>query len=83
MINWTIDLNTIGFIVVGVLALVNTYYTRRTEKNTNSMKDALVASTGKVAFQAGKDEATVEAKAEAATLAKGVMQGKAEASPGG
>jgi len=40
------------------LALIayNTYLTRRTEKNTNSMKDALVASTAKASHAEGLAE---------------------------
>lgn len=38
------------------------FYSRRTEKNTNSMKDALVASTAK----ASHAEGVVEGKAERA-----------------
>ena len=38
-----IDGNTWMLFVVAVLTGINTYYSRKTEKNTNSMKDALVS----------------------------------------
>lgn len=47
----------------------------KTELNTNSMKDALVASTAKAAHAEGKDEARAEGEAKAAILAKGVLAG--------
>jgi len=39
-----IDGNTWVLLAVAALTAINTYYSRKTEKNTNSMKDALVAS---------------------------------------
>lgn len=47
-----------------------------TEKNTNSMKDALVLATDKAAHAAGKEEGRVEGEAKAAVLAEGKLQGK-------
>jgi len=46
-------------------------YSLQTEKNTNSMKDALVAATDKASFAAGKDEARGEGERKAAALAEG------------
>jgi hypothetical protein len=69
------------------LGLVNTvillYYGQRvmatvqkTELNTNSMKDALVAATKLSAHAEGREEGRAEGAATAATLAQGVMQGQ-------
>lgn len=71
---WNLDLNTIVLALVGAMTLINTYYTRRTEKNTNSMKDALVASTGQLAHAAGKEEGRIEGEVKAAAVAEGVAQ---------
>lgn len=68
--------NTVGLIIIGILTLMNTYYTRKTENNTNSMKDALVAQTKESAHAAGKEEGRVEAKATAALIAEGVHRGE-------
>ena len=46
------------------------------EKNTNSIKDALVATTAKLSHAEGKLEGQVEAKAEQAVFAKGVLATK-------
>lgn len=73
---WGIDHNTAVLLLVAVMNAATLFYTRRTEKNTNSMKDALVVSTSAVAHQAGRNEAAAEARDVAATLAEGVLQGR-------
>ena len=80
---WGMEPNTIGLIIIGLLTLVNTYYTRRTEKNTNSMKDALVKSTADSSHAAGREEGRAEAKAGAALVAEGVVLGKESLKPEG
>lgn len=45
------------------------------EKNTNSIKDALVASVGTERFAAGQKEARVEGELKAAALLEGKIQG--------
>lgn len=47
------------------------------EKNTNSMKDALVKLTGDEALARGREEARVEGEIKAATLAQGHTAGVA------
>lgn len=71
---WGVEPNTLGLIVVGLMNLATLYYTRRTEKNTNSMKDALVARTAESSHAAGRDEMRVESEATAALVAEGVKQ---------
>ena len=51
----------------------------QTEKNTNSMKDALVLATKQAAHAAGHEEARLEGEATAATLAQGMAAGQAAA----
>lgn len=51
-----IDLQTIALVLIGVMNLVTLYYSRKTEKNTNSMKDALVEATAKLSHAEGKEE---------------------------
>lgn len=46
------------------------------EKNTNSIKDALVAKTGEAAHAAGKEEGRLEGEQKAAVLAEGVLNAK-------
>ena len=75
-----LDPNILGWIIIGALTLINTYYSRKTEKNTNSMKDALVKATSDASYRAGHRDATAEAADTAATLAKGVLQGTQEKS---
>ena len=50
------DFNTIGLIFVALCNLYVAYISRKTEKNTNSMKDALVASTAKASKAEGRQE---------------------------
>jgi len=52
-------LNTFMTCVVSLLVAYNTYLTRRTEINTNSMKDALVASTAKASHAEGLAEGKI------------------------
>jgi hypothetical protein len=62
--------------VMLIIALINAptwivsgftlYYTWRTEKNTNSMKDALVKTTGIAAHAAGREEMRAEVAAKKA-----------------
>lgn len=51
----------------------------KTELNTNSMREALVIATGDAAHAAGLEQGRTEGEAKAATLAEGVLQGKAKA----
>jgi hypothetical protein len=59
--------------ITGVFAFITLVYARRTEKNTNSMKDALVVATETAAYSRGVDEERVRGKLEAATLAQGAL----------
>ena len=47
------SLDTLIWLLIAVMQLYNTYLVHRTEKNTNSMKDALVASTAKASLAEG------------------------------
>lgn len=47
----------------------------QTEKNTNSMKDALVLKVGEAAHAAGLEQGRVAGEAKAAVLAEGNRQG--------
>jgi hypothetical protein len=49
-------IHTIMTGLISLLVAYNTYLTRRTELNTNSMKDALVASTAKASHAEGLAE---------------------------
>jgi len=66
--------DTWGWLLIVFMQFINVYYTRRTEKNTNSMKDALVKSTGEASFAAGHDKGRIEGEAAAAILAKGKLE---------
>lgn len=46
-------INAVGLIMVAVINVLGLYWIRRLEKNTNSMKDDLVALTAKSSFAAG------------------------------
>lgn len=72
----TIDLNTIVLLLIGALTLINTVYSRQTEKNTNSMKDALVLATATSSHAAGREEARAEGEAKTAAKVEGILQGK-------
>lgn len=63
-----IDLQTLVLLIVAVMNAVTMYYTRRTEKNTNSMKDALVLSTAKISHAEGKEEGRAIGEQKAADL---------------
>lgn len=52
----TLDLQTIVLLIVAAMNMITMYYTRKTEKNTNSMKDALVEATAKVSHAEGREE---------------------------
>ena len=80
-----IDMNTALFAVIAVANMVTAviaWSTREiakaTEVNTNSMREQLVTATGAAAHAAGLEEGRVEGKVTAATLAKGVKQGRDE-----
>ena len=74
---YTIDWNTVVLVLVAVMNAATLYYSRHTEKNTNSMKDALIISTRAVAHQAGREEMRTEAATTAAAiLAEGNLAGK-------
>lgn len=53
---WNLDFNTCVLAGVAVLQLINTYYSRKTEKNTNSIVTALVQTTKVAAHAAGMKE---------------------------
>jgi hypothetical protein len=53
------------------------YYMRKLEKNTNSMKDALVASTAKSSHAEGKLEGKAESRTEGITDAATLREGPA------
>lgn len=76
MFTGQLDINTFALGVIGLLTLLNTLYSRRTEKNTNSMKDELVKVTGEKAHAAGKEEGRQEGESKAATLAQGALAQK-------
>lgn len=69
MISGSLDINTLALLVLGAMTLLNTYYIRKTEKNTNSMKDALVKATGEASHAAGVEVGRTEGIQTAATLA--------------
>ena len=56
-------LNVIG----GAIGFLTLWYTRRTERNTNSMKDALVKATRLAAHAAGREEMRLESEHNAET----------------
>lgn len=78
MLTGTLDINTFVLALVGILTAFNTYYSRKTEKNTNSMKDALVASTRTTAHAEGREEQRLEGLSVAAAKAEGVLEGMKE-----
>ena len=69
--SFNVDVNTVIWLVIAILQLYNTYLVRRTEKNTNSMKDALVASTDKAS----------RAEGHAAGFEEGIEQGREKRKP--
>jgi len=48
-----VDWNTAGLVAVAIINLYVAHMARKTEKNTNSMKDELVKSTAKASYSAG------------------------------
>ena len=61
-------------VITAFLAYRTHKLTKEVEKQTNSMKDALVASTREASFAAGHDKGRLEGEATAATLAKGKLE---------
>lgn len=55
-----VSLDTIVLLIVAIMNALTLYYTHKTEKNTNSMKDALVASTAKASHAEGLAEGKAE-----------------------
>lgn len=84
-----IEPNTVALIAVALINAYVAYQAKKTrslasetkniaeqtEKNTNSMKDALVASTKLASHAEGKEEGRIEGEAKAATLAEGIKVG--------
>lgn len=62
--------------ITAAVSLATLHFARRTELNTNSMKDELVAATRKSALGEGRDAMRVEAEGRAADLAKGRLETK-------
>ena len=56
------DWNTVGLLLASMISLYTAFISRRTEKNTNSMKDALVKLTGEEAFRRGLKQGRDETK---------------------
>lgn len=71
-----LDFNAVILLTVAIMNGLTLFYTRRTEKNTNSMKDALVLSTYKEAHSDGMNEQRAKSELKAASLAQGVLQGQ-------
>ena len=68
----------LAIVIVALIQFVGLYFTHRTykvalktEKNTNSMKDALVKATAEASFSAGKREGRSDVEAENAALKNG------------
>jgi hypothetical protein len=59
-----VDVNTVLLLLVAIATAINTYFSRKTELNTNSMKDALVKATGEASQAKGRDEMREEFKKE-------------------
>lgn len=74
MITGSLDINTLGLIILGLVQLINLYYIRRTEKNTNSMKDALVAQASVLGHAAGVVAGKAEAVSTATVLADDIRK---------
>lgn len=78
-----LDLNNMAILAI---ALTNAFtaimvwrthqISKKTELNTNSMKDALVAATKVASHAEGMEEGRKAGEEKAATLAKGVLIGK-------
>lgn len=78
MFKGPLDINVLGLIILGVIQLINLYYTRRTEKNTNSMKDALVAQASIVGHAAGVVAGKAEAVGAATVIADDIRKKEGE-----
>lgn len=79
--SFNIDLQTVVLLIIAILNMVTLYISRKTEQNTNSMKDALVAATAKASHAEGmtdqrKETADVKAQVagQAAAAAAAVAQ---------
>lgn len=59
-----VDVNTVLLLLVAIATAINTYFSRKTELNTNSMKDALVKATGEASQAKGRDEMREEFRKE-------------------
>lgn len=78
---FSVDANTVALAFIAVLNVITAilaYKTHRqaklTEKNTNSMKDALVAATKKASFAEGREDMRSETKADEKAEAKGTKK---------
>lgn len=60
----SISLDTMVLFLVALMNALTLYYTHKTEKNTNSMKDELIAATAKASKAEGKDEGLAQARTE-------------------
>lgn len=67
---WDVRLDTWILLAVAVMNIFTLYYTRRTEKNTNSMKDALVLKTAEASDAAGHERGRREGEIRAESLAR-------------
>lgn len=59
-----VDVNTWVLAAVALMNVCTLYYARKTEINTNSMKDALVVATAKAAHAKGKEAGRKEEEAK-------------------
>lgn len=82
MFKGPVDLNIVGLIILAIMQLITLYYTRRTEKNTNSMKDALVAQAGVLGHAAGVVAGKAEAVSTATVLADDIRKHEGEKDAG-
>ncbi len=78
-IDWTVVLNTlIGTLPLIITAVVGLIKIMQVEKNTNSMKDALVAATKAEALQLGRIEGKAEERSKALVKAEAHAAGVAD-----
>lgn len=87
-ITFNLDLQTMFLLMIAAMNMVTLIISRRTEKNTNSMKDALVDATAKASHAEGmtdqrKETADVRAAVagQAAAAAQAVAQKVEVANP--
>lgn len=83
VLDWTVILNTlIGSMPLIITAIAGLIKILQIEKNTNSMKDALVAAVKADALQTGRTEGKLEERAKTAARteahAAGVAEGEAK-----